>query len=604
MNFEDILHYVRAFILVVDEEYNIVYTNRPEASNKIESPFFMNMVNEIFSKKDFTKGGETRMDMPKLHSHPDQDLDVSVKGEYAVIDGKPYAVLTITDITSLKKERAEFEQNIEDATAEAKSKSALLANMSHEIRTPLNAILGFSKILADTEDPEKKTKYISIIDKNTHMLQQLVDDVLDMAKIEAGTLKYKFQQVDVNGIIESVGETVRMRVKPGVILNHVLGGADFKIESDPDRLSQVIINFLTNACKFTERGSITYGYEEIEDDKVYFFVKDTGRGISKEKQALLFQRFSKQNDDTEGNGLGLSICKNIVEAMHGEIGVKSLGEGRGSTFWFTLPISQPKGEDKPQGQAQAPAAPQQAPAPQAPAQPQYQQPYQQQGYQQQGYQQGYPQQPGYPQQGGYGQQPYQQPYQQQGYQQGYPQQGAYQQPAQPQQPQYQQQYQQPAQPQYQQPAQPAYEAPQAPQAPAQPAAPAPAAAPAAPAGPAGRPKILIAEDNESNYLLFESILEDDYDLVHAWDGREAVNMYPDVNPDLILMDIFMPHMDGYEATRNIRKVSENVPIIAVTAYAFSSDKERIMQNGFNSYVSKPVNADRLISEIQKCLNKR
>ena len=116
-----------------------------------------------------------------------------------------------------------------------------------------------------------------------------------------------------------------------------------------------------------------------------------------------------------------------------------------------------------------------------------------------------------------------------------------------------------------------------------------------------RPVILIAEDNDSNYMLFESILEDDYELHHALDGAEAVEMYPQVHPDLILMDISMPQMDGYEATRNIRQSDPNVPIIAVTAYAFASDRERILQNGFNSYVTKPVNADRLLSEITRLI---
>lgn len=116
-----------------------------------------------------------------------------------------------------------------------------------------------------------------------------------------------------------------------------------------------------------------------------------------------------------------------------------------------------------------------------------------------------------------------------------------------------------------------------------------------------RPLLLIAEDNESNYLLFQMILEKDYRLAHAWNGREVVDMFPKTNPDLILMDINMPFMDGYEATRHIRQRSTTVPIIAVTAYAFSSDKARIMENGFNSYVSKPINTDRLLGEIKRCI---
>ena len=116
-----------------------------------------------------------------------------------------------------------------------------------------------------------------------------------------------------------------------------------------------------------------------------------------------------------------------------------------------------------------------------------------------------------------------------------------------------------------------------------------------------KPTLLVAEDNESNYFLMSSLLEDDYNLIHAWNGREAVELFSEKNPDLILMDINMPLMDGYEATRNIRQLSGSVPVIAVTAYAFSSDRTRIMESGFDSYVSKPVNADRLLSEISRLL---
>ena len=116
-----------------------------------------------------------------------------------------------------------------------------------------------------------------------------------------------------------------------------------------------------------------------------------------------------------------------------------------------------------------------------------------------------------------------------------------------------------------------------------------------------KPTLLVAEDNESNYFLISSLLEDDYNLIHAWNGREAVDLFAEHRPDLILMDINMPLMDGYESTRNIRQLSETVPVIAVTAYAFSSDRTRIMESGFNSYVSKPINADRLLSEIDRLL---
>lgn len=245
-----------------------------------------------------------------------------------------------------------------------------------------------------------------------------------------------------------------------------------------NRLSQVLINLLVNATKFTPAGSITFGYE-IRGKELYFYVKDTGLGISQEDQNKIFERFTKVNTFTQGTGLGLSICKNIIEKMKGRIGVESEGKGKGTTFWFTIPY-------KPEGVAQ-------------------------------------------------------------------------------------QKIQQPVD--------------------------------FTPKAPQQKPVILIAEDNESNYLLFNSILNKDYDLVHAWNGEEAIELYRKSHPHVIIMDINMPKMDGYEAAREIRKFSETIPIIAVTAYSFSSDKEKVMKNGFNGYVPKPVDAhvlkEKLYSTIKQ-----
>lgn len=509
MNLELILRYVRAYIVVVDRRLEVVYTNRGEATGRLDNQFLIDSVSKAFAEKSSFEAKETRMSVPRITDFTPREIDVWVKGEYMVMDCKEYVILTISDISSIKRERSNSAQAISEAKNEAICCSSFLANMSHEIRTPINAILGFSKLLMGTDDRGKQTKYCEVIENNTRLLQQLIDDVLDLAKMESGTLKYQYEEVDLNELISSIDSTVRMRVQPQTVLNHVLGMADFHIVTDRDRLSQVLINLLTNACKFTPKGSITFGYEE-QDDKVYFFVKDTGLGISKEKQELLFKRFSKQNDEQSGTGLGLSICKNIIESMNGEIGVRSAGEGKGALFWFTIPLVHPG--ETPKDMAIPVGAPLVGNGPGSQTVP-----------------------------------------------------------------------------------------------PLRPATPvvAPAPEPVAPASrPAkNKPTILVAEDNESNYLLFESILEDDYNLVHAWNGREAVDMFPTTNPDLILMDISMPYMDGYEATRNIRKHPSDVPIIAVTAYAFSSDKERIMENGFNSYVSKPVNADRLIKEIEDCLSR-
>lgn len=384
-------------------------------------------------------------------------------------------LLRFEDITEKLKVERMLQEAKEKAEESNRLKSAFLANMSHEIRTPLNAIVGFSNLLTTTEDQEKKQKFINIIENNNQLLLQLIGDILDLAKVEANTLEFIYKPTDLNELVRGIEETMRSKVQQGVVLNYTLGAADCCIESEPNRLSQVIINLLTNACKFTSKGSITFGYE-VQDDEIYFFVRDTGLGISKEGQERIFQRFAKLNDFVQGTGLGLSICKSIVEKMNGRIGVESKGEGKGSTFWFTIPYlpatikKEVKVVEKPKESIER-----------------------------------------------------------------------------------------------------------------------------------EKVTLLIAEDNESNYMLFESILSSHYKLIHAWDGVEAVELFNEHNPQLVIMDINMPRMDGYEATREIRKKSTTVPIIAVTAYAFASDKERIMENGFNSYVSKPINAKKLDDELKSAL---
>ncbi len=392
--------------------------------------------------------------------------------------GHPIALIgSLLLITERKKQEQALISAREKAKESDRLKSAFLANMSHEIRTPLNAIVGFSNLLTTTEDEEQKQQFIGIIENNNQLLLQLINDVLDLAKVESNTLDFNYQSTDLNELIRSVESTVRLRVQPGVILNFTLGAADCYIQTEPNRLSQVLINLLTNACKFTPKGCITFGYE-LQEDEIRFFVRDTGLGISQEGQKRIFERFTKLNDFAQGTGLGLSICKSIVEKMSGRIGVESDGEGKGSTFWFTIPyLTATTEESKPVIiEIQKECIKQKDIT------------------------------------------------------------------------------------------------------------------------------ILIAEDNESNYLLFQSILGSKYKLIHAWNGQEAVELYQQHKPQIIIMDINMPKMDGYEATREIRKFSDSVPIIAVTAYAFASDKERIMKNGFNSYVSKPLNANKLIQELKTALN--
>lgn len=455
-------------VIPEDEYFKRIH---PEDSDKVKR-----LYNSLIDgTKQYVKG-EIRIFSDSNRNNVDW-LEINASVSQCDETGKPEELIgSLLFITERKKQEANLIAAKEAAKESDRLKSAFLANMSHEIRTPLNAIVGFSNLLATTDNIEEKQKFINIIESNNNLLLQLIGDILDLAKVETNTLEFVYKSVDVNDLIRKVEETVRAKVQPGVVLNYMLGAADCYIESEPNRLAQVIINLLTNACKFTTKGSITFGYE-LRDDDIYFFVKDTGCGISEDGQKHIFQRFAKLNDFVQGTGLGLPISKSIVEKMNGRMGVESKGEGKGSLFWFTIPYrpAVAKKEELRQDEAKEAIS-------------------------------------------------------------------------------------------------------------------------------GDKITLLVAEDNESNYMLLESILGAHYTLIHAWDGLEAVELFKEHNPKLIIMDINMPKMDGYEATREIRKYSSSVPIIAVTAYAFASDKERIMENGFNSYVSKPINAKRLNEELTTALN--
>ena len=216
-------------------------------------------------------------------------------------------------------------------------KSAFLANMSHEIRTPLNAIVGFSNLLAETCHSEETREFCEIIETNNELLLQLVNDILDLSKIEAGQMDFIYSEFNVSTLFRSLYQTFQSRVKDGVTLYCEIPEQDCVIYSEKNRLTQVITNFLTNACKFTFQGAIRMGYKEREDG-LYFYVKDTGKGIERKNLPHVFERFAKFDSFIQGTGLGLSICQTILENLHGKIGVES-EEGKGSTFWFTIPCA-------------------------------------------------------------------------------------------------------------------------------------------------------------------------------------------------------------------------------------------------------------------------
>ena len=262
-------------------------------------------------------------------------INVMVR-DYRPQDGIIEMLCINYDITPLK----ETEQKLIIARDKAEEldrlKSAFLANMSHEIRTPLNAIVGFSSLLAETDSRNERQEYIKIVQENNELLLQLISDILDLSKIEAGTFNFVYTNVDVNETCAEIIKSMSMKVGKGIELIFEEPFPECYIYTDKNRFTQVISNFINNALKFTQQGSITLGYEQVSHQKIKFYVRDTGMGIPEEKQKSVFERFVKLNTFVQGTGLGLSICKSIVSQMGGEIGVDST-EGIGSCFWFTHP---------------------------------------------------------------------------------------------------------------------------------------------------------------------------------------------------------------------------------------------------------------------------
>lgn len=257
-------------------------------------------------------------------------------------NGKPLSLIGTSMTVTQRKEMEEALVQAKVKAEEANTlKSSFLANISHEIRTPLNAIVGFSSLLVSAERgiSEEKQEYINIIENNNTLLLQLISDVLDLSKIEAGTMEFDYAPVDVHGLFIELEDTFRLRnKKSGICICYHRRTTECVVKADRNRLVQVMMNLMNNTVKFTGEGSIEFGFDVREDGFLHFYVTDTGCGIPEERLEEIFGNFVKLNSFVQGTGLGLTICRAIVERMGGKIGAVSR-LGHGSTFWFTLPYT-------------------------------------------------------------------------------------------------------------------------------------------------------------------------------------------------------------------------------------------------------------------------
>lgn len=375
--------------------------------------------------------------------------------------------------TKWEKMAQELKDLKEKAELSDRLKSAFLANMSHEIRTPLNAIVGFSELMINCDDSSEKEEYMEIIQSNNELLLRLINDILDLSKIESGILERKPEKFNMSKVCSELYTMIQPKVtNPDVEFCLDESGPECLIFLDRNRLKQVWMNYLTNAVKCTQSGYIKMGYS-IEGKGIRFYVEDSGVGIPVELQDRVFGRFQKLNEFAQGTGLGLAISRAIIEGAGGKVGFISQ-PGKGSTFWAWVPCeiempekvssvdSQPLGQRSVLNEISKEDL-----------------------------------------------------------------------------------------------------------------------------------KILIAEDNDSNYLLVRHILKN-YNLTRALDGADAVWKARNESFDLILMDMKMPVMGGLEATRRIREFNAKVPIIALTANAFDSDKGSAIEAGCNAFLAKPLSKKQLL----------
>ena len=426
---------------------------------------FEAIYNNLLAGESCKIGLELRLDLLNTGEYKWVDL----KGVAQEFDERGKVTKVLGFIADIQKRRDDEQALIEAKQRAEESdrlKSAFLANVSHEIRTPLNAIVGFSEVIAHTEGECEREEYLDIVKANSNLLLHLINDILDLSRIESGKMEFIDENIQMDELCEELRQMHQMRIKNDVKVIFERPEVSLTIVSDSHRLRQLYSNLISNAIKYTEKGSITLGYK-LKGNMMEGYVRDTGSGIPVEKLNNVFGRFEKLDLLKQGFGLGLSICKSILDKMGGKIWVES-ELGVGSCFYFSIPYN-----------GTLPVA-----------------------------------------------------------------------------------------------------------------------------GEQNKPLILVAEDMDCNYELVKAILEERYSVLRANDGIDVVTKYESHKPDLILMDVRMPGLDGLSAAGIIRELNPTIPIIATTAFAFETDREMALAAGCNEYMSKPLEAEKLKTMIERCLENK
>jgi len=403
-------------------------------------------------------------------------------------DANRKLMLANEQLAIANKKLKEYEEKAQKAENASKMKSLFLANMSHEIRTPLNAIEGFSRVIVETDSQEDRMKFYEIIESNNNRLQSLVNEILDLSRVESGEIVMKKTSTDLNELCAGVKNIFKFRCPDTVKLVWEKPLMTVTMNTDSNRLTQVFSNLISNALKHTATGRITYGYKlQEEAQKIEFFVEDTGSGIAKKDIEQIFETYVSRDAETtkNGYGLGLPLCKIIVEKLGGTISVES-EVGKGSTFHFVMPFEGTIG-----GLDQTKTASTTSVRTIRISER---------------------------------------------------------------------------------------------------------------SDDAKMKKILVAEDEDSNYELVKIVLQKRYRLLRAHNGIEAVTINEDEKPDMILMDIRMPEMNGLDATRIIKEVSSDTPVVALSAYAFEENVSEAKAAGCDDFLAKPFKVENLIEVVRKYLN--